>query len=290
MNELFPAFDQHIPDNGYSWWYVDAISDDGQHALTIIAMLGNVFSPYYAWARESAAADPLNYCAMNVVLYGKKKRWAMTERMREDVKQSGTTLTIGPSAMHWENGKLRIVVNETTVPIPTKLQGEIIVTPSTLTGHTEQLDSNGHHWWSPIAPCSRVSVQMQQPGLNWNGDAYLDHNRGSAPLEQDFEYWDWSRAPYDSHTAIIYDVMRRDGTRATLALEVDKSGKVKSFTPATHTPLQTTTWQVKRSTFSDNGKARIVDTLEDTPFYSRSLVETEIAGKLTTAEIGRAHV
>jgi len=32
------------------WWYVDAISDDGQHALSVIAFVGSVFSPYYAWA------------------------------------------------------------------------------------------------------------------------------------------------------------------------------------------------------------------------------------------------
>ena len=27
-------------------WYVDAISDDGRHGLTIIAFIGSVFSPY----------------------------------------------------------------------------------------------------------------------------------------------------------------------------------------------------------------------------------------------------
>ena len=284
MSNMFPQFDQPIPDNGYSWWYVDAISDDGEHALTIIAMLGNVFSPYYAWARESAAADPLNYCAMNVVLYGKKsKRWAMTERLREDIKQTSISLTIGPSSMHSEDGQLRILVNETTVSIPTYLQGEIVITPTAMTGHTEQLDSNGQHWWSPVAPCSRAEVRMEQPALCWDGGAYFDHNRGSAPLEQDFEYWDWSRAPYKDHTAIIYDVTRRDGTRTTLALDIDKAGKVENFTPGIHAQLDTTSWQVKRSTFSDNGKASIVETLEDTPFYSRSLLETEIAGNKTTA-------
>ena len=39
---------------GYAWWYVDALSDDGQHGLTIIAFIGSVFSPYYAWARARA--------------------------------------------------------------------------------------------------------------------------------------------------------------------------------------------------------------------------------------------
>ncbi len=34
---------------GYAWWYVDALSDDGRHGLTLIAFIGSVFSPYYAW-------------------------------------------------------------------------------------------------------------------------------------------------------------------------------------------------------------------------------------------------
>ncbi len=36
------------------WWYVDALSDDGRHGLTLIAFIGSVFSPYYAWARRRA--------------------------------------------------------------------------------------------------------------------------------------------------------------------------------------------------------------------------------------------
>jgi carotenoid 1,2-hydratase len=53
-----PRFDEDIPPGGYSWWYVDAISDDGQHGLTIIAFLGSVFSPYY---KRSGRGDPLNH-------------------------------------------------------------------------------------------------------------------------------------------------------------------------------------------------------------------------------------
>ena len=40
-----PRFDQAVAPGGYLWWYVDAISDDGQHALSIIAFVGSVFSP-----------------------------------------------------------------------------------------------------------------------------------------------------------------------------------------------------------------------------------------------------
>ena len=48
-----------VAPGGYAWWYVDALSDDGRHGLTIIAFIGSVFSPYYAWA-AARHADPLD--------------------------------------------------------------------------------------------------------------------------------------------------------------------------------------------------------------------------------------
>ena len=38
-----PAFDLAVPDRGYRWWYLDAVSDDSRHALVIIAFVGSVF-------------------------------------------------------------------------------------------------------------------------------------------------------------------------------------------------------------------------------------------------------
>ena len=52
------GFDEPVAPNGYAWWYVDALSDDGRHGLTVIAFIGSVFSPYYAWARRRGRADP----------------------------------------------------------------------------------------------------------------------------------------------------------------------------------------------------------------------------------------
>mgnify|MGYP000665064969 CR=1 FL=1 len=51
-SDAHPRFDAPVPPGGYSWWYVDALSDDGQHGITIIAFIGTVFSPWYAWARR----------------------------------------------------------------------------------------------------------------------------------------------------------------------------------------------------------------------------------------------
>ncbi len=72
-----PRFDADVPSGGYRWWYLDALSDDGRHGLTIIGFVGSVFSPYYAFGRGGAAVPtPQTHCAINVALYGKSgHRW-----------------------------------------------------------------------------------------------------------------------------------------------------------------------------------------------------------------------
>ena len=50
------GFDADVPLNGYRWWYVDGLSDDSQHSLTVIAFIGSVFSPYYFAARQKGPA------------------------------------------------------------------------------------------------------------------------------------------------------------------------------------------------------------------------------------------
>ena len=39
-----PCFDLNIPSNGYGWWYMDGLSDDGAKAVSVIAFIGSVFS------------------------------------------------------------------------------------------------------------------------------------------------------------------------------------------------------------------------------------------------------
>ena len=123
---LGPRFNASMPDNGYLWWYVDGLSDDGQYGFTIIAFIGSVFSPYYKWARYRRPTDPAEHSCMHVVLYGPdRRRWAMTERPSGALKQSSHRLEIGPSAMTWEDGCLTVDIDERCAPLPRSLQGQI---------------------------------------------------------------------------------------------------------------------------------------------------------------------
>lgn len=276
-------FETTVAENGYVWWYVDGMSDDGDHGLTIIAFIGSVFSPYYASARRKGLGDPENFVALNVALYGKSaKRWAMTERARGALARTCLSFRVGPSEMVVDGDELVIRIDETCVPFPRPLRGEVRVKPTALASRTYQLDAEGRHHWSPIAPACRLEVSMEAPSLAWEGEGYLDRNQGTRPLEDDFSYWDWSRAAVGEDTAILYDVTRRDGSRLSIGTKVDRSGRSEDFPPPPNESLPPNRWRVPRGTQAD-GQARIVETLEDTPFYSRSVIETRLLDQTTRA-------
>lgn len=280
----FPAFDTPIPSGGYIWWYVDALSDDGQRGLTLIAMLGSVFSPYYAYARRRGAADPLNYCALNIALYGQGgKRWAMTERSRRQVHTAPDKLQIGPSHLHWDGSTLSLDIDEITVPWPSRLRGRITLQAPHLNPQAFNLDAQGRHRWWPLAPRARIDVDLDRPQRRWSGTAYLDSNAGDEPLEQGFHRWDWSRAALGDGTAILYDVIRRDGQRHSLALNFSANNQAQPFTPPPRQLLSTAAiWRIRRGIQSE-APAAVIKTLEDTPFYARSLVTAQLLGQPVTA-------
>jgi len=272
-----PRFDAPVAPDGYAWWYVDALSDDGRHGLTIIAFVGSVFSPYYALARSRGAGDPSQHCALNVALYGEGfKRWALTERRSASVRRSRSTLAIGPSSLSWDGTALTIAIDEITFPLPSRIRGTVRLFPAGLCGHAFALDHDGRHLWSPIAPCAQVEVALTAPALRWSGAGYLDGNAGDAPLESVFSRWHWSRASTPTSTLVHYDVDRRDGSNLAFSARFDRSGSVEPLPAPPRVTLPRTGWGIERSTRADPGqKVRIAKTFEDTPFYARSLVAIE---------------
>jgi carotenoid 1,2-hydratase len=241
-----------------------------------------VFSPYYAW---SGRGDPLNHCAINVALYGRPRRWAMTERGRRRVETAADSFTVGPSRVAWDGTALTVEIDEVGVPVPSRLRGTVRLVPEALTADSFVLDAEGRHEWWPIAPRARVEVAMTAPALSWSGTGYLDTNQGSEPLEAGFVDWDWSRAPLpDGGSAVLYNARRRRGGTLDLALAFGRDGTVERFAAPPEAPLPTTPWRVRRATRSEAGAApRVVETLEDSPFYARSVVETRLCGETVTA-------
>jgi carotenoid 1,2-hydratase len=273
------GFERPVAANGYAWWYVDALSDDGQHGITLIAFIGSVFSPYYAAARRRGPADPRHYVALNVALYGGARRWSMTERGSARLRTGATQLAIGPSALAWHDDGLAIDIDEIAVPVPSRVRGTVRVRPMALTNHVFELDGAGRHRWRPLAPRARVEVAFERPTLAWQGTGYLDSNDGDAPLEEDFRNWTWSRNSLrDGSTTVLYDVARRDRGITSLALRFDGAGDARAIEAPSSVILERSGWRIDRATRSDAG-AGVVRTLEDSPFYARSLVTATLHGE-----------
>jgi len=264
-------FDQAVEPGGYKWWYVDAVSDDGEHALTLIAFIGSVFSPYYAWANAKAPAAAENYCAMNVALYGRHKAWAMTERGSRFLLRRKSVLRIGPSLLRWDNGVLHADVDEVTAPFFSRLRGKFELKTGVLQEKVFALDAAGRHRWRPVAPSARIEVEFETPKMSWSGKAYFDTNEGDAPLERDFLSWHWSRSVGDGVANVFYDVVRKDGSALGLALSIGEDGVARDVAAPELRDLPKGFWGVKRAVRAA-GEAKILRTLEDAPFYLRSHV------------------
>jgi carotenoid 1,2-hydratase len=231
-----------------------------------------VFSPYYAWARRRGPGDPFRHVGLNVALYGERKGWALTERGRGALQRGTDFLSIGPSALSWEGGVLTVRIDEVTAPIPSRIRGTVRLFPDAVERRVRTLDAAGRHRWRPIAPCARAEIVLESPSLCWSGAAYFDTNAGDAPLEADFSSWTWSRSPGLEGTEVLYDVQRRDGSRLSLAMQYARTGGVADIRPPETVLLPRTKWGVARSTRAAAGQVRVKQTLEDTPFYARSLL------------------
>jgi len=235
-----------------------------------------VFSPYYAWAGRG---EPENHICLNVALYGRRRRWTMTERGVLALDRDASRFRIGPSRLRWEGGTLVIDIDELAVPHMTRVRGRIRLHPTSVNATAFRLDGSGRHWWRPIAPAARIEVAMDRPGLSWSGAGYFDMNEGTEPLETGFRRWDWSRASLGSgRSAILYDATARDGGGAALALRFGADGAPEDMAPPARRPLPRTLWRVGRRMQAD---APPVETrrLEDAPFYARAELHARLWGE-----------
>ncbi|MEL7023123.1 MAG: carotenoid 1,2-hydratase [Pseudomonadota bacterium] len=268
-------FDSEVPLDGYRWWYCDVVSDDHQYCLVVIGFIGSVFSPYYAAARRRGTTDPTQHCSINAILYGpRKKSWAMTERGHRHLHIDQQGLTVGPSSMRWDNDSLVLSIDERCNPWPSRWRGEVRLTPTVTTAKPFQLHSNARHSWWPYAPVTSASVALESPNLQFTGSGYIDTNFGSEPLERAFRGWHWTRresAPHDGKTpAITYHTIELDGQERDLTLALTDDGLTEATTPGSMS-VSPGLWRVKRQLRSAH-PIETTRTLEDTPFYVRSLL------------------
>lgn len=269
---------------GYRWWYVDALSDDGRFGLTLIGFVGSVFSPYYARARRRGLAQPENHCAINAILYGPgSKHWSATERGAGDLSRSAEQFVVGPSRFRYDGEDLVADIHEVTVPWPRRLQGQVRLTPSARQPQQFQLDPAGKHFWWPAAPVARVEVDFRHPSLRWSGHGYFDCNWGDEALEKGFSYWHWARHSEPSGSVSVrYEAWPRDGERQLIGQRFAADGSSEAIDVGESVTLPPTlVWRMGRPALGGSDMT-VARTLEDTPFYSRSVLSSDGTGAWDT--------
>jgi carotenoid 1,2-hydratase len=286
FDERALGFALPVVPGGYAWWYVDALSDDGEYGLTIIAFVGSVFSPWYARERRrmrggGPLAQPESHCAINVALYQVRGRdvWAFTEH--REFERDGLHFRLGENELRWaiddRGPHLVITIAERTAITGGAIRGRVILRPHAIFSPRIELDHAGRHRWYPIAPHGRIEAEFEAPDLRFEGSGYHDVNEGDEGLEQAFTRWSWSRAALGSdRTAILYVFEFEPATRTMTHVDPREFGPSVALTK--------TGWRVDRSIRSDVGtRPELIRTLEDTPFYSRNLVALTLRGHTTTA-------
>lgn len=251
----------------------------------MIAFVGSVFSPYYHW---SGRKDPQNHVAFNVALYGPQGHaWAMTERGTRHLRRARRKLEISSSSMRIDGAELVIAFDEVFLPWPgqrwwpKRMRGEIRLAADLHADQAYPLDCAGRHLWQPVMPKGRVTVSGDAlPDGGWSGQGYHDMNYGSRPLEDDFAGWDWARgATDDGRAVLLYDAMLASGSgrRFGLVYTHDEVSEIELPPRQTLTPGF---WRVGGGIACDQTADPVLQsTYEDTPFYRRSLVQTEIDGE-----------
>lgn len=275
-----PFFNLDVPPGGYAWWYIDGISDDGSRALSVIAFIGSVFSPWYHW---SGRGDPANHCCINVATYGRGGRFAMTDRGRNALRTTDHSFTVGPSSLRWTGDALEIDVDEvSSLPLISRMRGKITLTPKAVSSVELPLTPDGAHIWRPFAPVARINVDLEAPGWQWEGHGYFDANFGTRRLEDDFTYWTWGRFPTSAGATCLYDATRCDGSDLAAAIAFDESGNAKHVSAPPRTRFARSAWLLHRETRADPGiTPRQIKPMLDAPFYNRAVVETQLEGEIT---------
>ena len=130
-------------------------------------------------------------------------------------------------------------------------------------------------------PVAEIEVQLREPALCFKGSGYHDANQGDEPLEASLRQWSWSRHEVGGETVVLYDGTRLDESLFSLALRFGTDGNIEEMAspPLAKLP-RSFWWRCPRITRSEGpGRPKVVRTLEDSPFYARTLVECTLFGE-----------
>lgn len=284
----------------YEWWYFDALSENGEWALTCIWFLGNPFSPYYRLAAQGRPADPFSHNALFFALYRRGRLYAyhFTRFPIAEVavaERAPGALRFGPNLLttRKEGGcRLQVIDENANRRI---LKADLHFSYSPLVSETEpQNEAESDHFWLPAAPACRVSGRITLRAANnfgaeeiaFSGRGYHDHNWGRLPFAADIRDWYWARASLDrERAAILYHVRLHGGRKPVSHLLLFEGGRLLLHDPSarvclSHLAINGFGMIYARQLAAESGpvhvRFRLRSRLDSAPFYLRALCEATV--------------
>ena len=180
----------------YEWWYVDALSPDGDWGVVVILFRGMPMSPSYLDAIDAGKGAPAEHCGYAVSVYHRTERVAFAFR------------EIPSDAFRVPESVVDLDTVHPEVPTSIRVRVQIAGAPLQDSGVAA-----GEHGWVLVAPRADATVEiaLAEHGVtmahaSWSGLAYRDHNYGARPLPADFGDWLWGRVHAEDRTLVYLSV------------------------------------------------------------------------------------
>jgi carotenoid 1,2-hydratase len=269
-------FDHPVLAAGYAWWSVDAESEDGQQRLHLSVCV----APPFAAARPGASAPQ---ASLHVALYGQTACHAQRLVPCDQVERGAAHLCIGRSRLRWERGDLVIDLGLQRGLGRRPVRGRVTVSVISQSREARVLDAAGLHSWWPVAPGARARVELEQPGVSWQGPALHEVRWGNEPPVRMFSRWTTLHTLHEEGALTACATEGRDGARHSSAAFVSGEGTTQVLPAGDVTPLGTTRWGLRPAC---PGVVMASETLEDTPYFVRSrlLIKTPAGPRSATLE------
>ena len=211
----------------FYWWYLDMVDAEG-NGLVAIWSAGLPLLP-----GDHATIVPEQDPSLNLAIY---RNWQpdfyLLQRHAAADASWGTPLQMGKNRLHCRPGE---VVLEVDSPIPGekgRVQGEVRITGTPVTGVDGERGLLGPHRWGPVLAPARGTAKLDLAGRSFSleGRAYHDSNQCERPLDQlGISHWLWGRVSLPDRERIWYLVWPKGEEKPIfLDMEVGADGLLQS--------------------------------------------------------------
>lgn len=278
----------HVADGpgAYEWWYVDALSADGEWGVVLILFRGMPMSPTYLHDPSYMQAG----CAVSVYHHGVRIAFSFseqplsqadfcTERVYVQMKGACIELT--------DDGFLTALADVPCDDDGRSVQVRLRGTASAVDA-VECQPITENHAWILAQPRMRVtaSVALRERASSivehhFETLGYHDHNCGYRSMHRDYGDWYWGRVHAEHRTIVVLSTPHSEDA-CSYVYEVDAHGSITAWQDVTFryeknavTPmgLMCSKRIVITGTSPVDGEHEVVcvndTTCEDSPFYQR---------------------